>query len=317
MLRDNQALHLAGSLADLDGFDVDWEPDLSDNGTPEQFHLLFTAIRAAFASQDRYYYLTFSPNEIGTLDVPTLNSAFDLVSLQLYGGADAQMFIQAGVSPSLLACGIKFEPSGGVIYEDAQQAYSLYLAESYNGITIWRLSSTDFQYEQAQQMLLYQLVYGLPFDDTLIIGAAGNPPISQLAIRSGDVLDAIQVTNSGIFGKNSLQYVLQKHGGDGGDASTLTIADGDAVVEVSGYTGIWSDVSCVAQLTITTLQGEVFGPFGSTEHASALTPFQLKAPEGEAIAAFRGAIVQAEVTGGSKTYVVGNLSASYASLTTP
>jgi hypothetical protein len=86
---------------------------------------------------------------------------------------------------------------------------------SYGIATQWRLNSGNFQYEQAQQMILYQLVYGLPgdsFGDTPIIGAAGNPPISQLVVRSGDVLDAIQSTNTGSYDGNPVHYVLPQHG---------------------------------------------------------------------------------------------------------
>jgi hypothetical protein len=125
-------------------------------------------------------------------------------------------------------------------------------------------------------------------------------------------VDALQVTNSKAFGKSSVQYILQKHGGDGGDASTVTIADGDAVIEVSGYTGIWSGLSCVCQITLTTLLGKVYGPFGSEEYATSLRPFRYSAPEGQSVVAFHGSIVQAEVTGGSLTYILGSLNAVYA-----
>src|SRR5216684_2076838 len=41
---------------DLDGFDVDWEGAFSYATTAAQFQILFTAIRAAFNAQNRYYY---------------------------------------------------------------------------------------------------------------------------------------------------------------------------------------------------------------------------------------------------------------------
>jgi GH18 family chitinase len=93
----------------LDGFDVDWEDEFAWATTPEQFKILFTAIRAAFDAQDRYYYLTLSPAFVGKLDAGTVNSAFDFVNLQLYGGADPDDFTRAGVSRDLLAYGAKFE----------------------------------------------------------------------------------------------------------------------------------------------------------------------------------------------------------------
>lgn len=305
---------------DLDGFDVDWEPAFSDNGTPEQFHILFTAIRAAFNAQSKKYYLVLSPSEVGTLDGPTVSSAFDFVNLQLYGGADPQAFIQAGVAQSLLAYGAKFESAGDwdpCPYQDAQSAYQGYISGGYNVATQWRLNSGNYQFEQAQQIILYQLVYGLPgtsFDDTPVIGAAGNPLISQLVIRSGDVLDAIQVTNTGSFTgcDNPLTYSLPQHGGTSGDASTVTLAEGDAVVEVSGYTGTWFGWNCVLQLTITTRNGQVFGPFGSMNNASSKTPFSYTAPPGQSIVAFSGSIENVPLAGGGTTYIVASLAVSYA-----
>jgi hypothetical protein len=306
---------------DLDGFDVDWESPLSDAGSTQQFQLLFTAIRTAFKAQNKYYYLTLSPAEVGTLDAPTVNSAFDFVNLQLYSGfTDPSDFIQAGVEQSLLAYGAKFESAGNgdpCPYQDAQQAYRGYTSGGYNVATQWRLNSGNYQFEQAQQMLLYQLVYGLQgtsFDDTPIIGAAGNPPIAQLVVRSGDVLDAIQATNTGSFtGCNKpLQYSLPQHGGNGGQASTATIANGDAVIEVSGYTGIWFGWNCVLQITIKTRNGQVFGPFGTMNNASSQTPFSYTAPQGQTIVAFSGSIVNVPLAGGGTTDIVASLEVSFA-----
>ena len=204
---------------DLDGFDVDWESPLSSAGNSQQFALLFTAIRAAFKAQSRYYYLTLSPASVGTLDAPTINSAFDFVNLQ-----DSSGFTCPDECTSPPECrkpnsriGAKFESIGNgdsTPYQTAQQAAAWYAplcqgTPSYNVYTQWRLNSGNFQYEQAQQMILYQLVYGLPgtsFDDTPIIGAAGNPLISQLVIRSGNVLDAIQVTNAGTYDQIPVAY---------------------------------------------------------------------------------------------------------------
>lgn len=303
---------------DLDGFDVDWEYPLSSAGTPQQFNILFTAIRAAFKPQSRYYYLTLSPANVGTLDAPTVNSAFDFVNLQLYSGfTNPQDFIDAGVSQSLLAYGAKFESIGNGDtnpYETAQGAYHGMVTGGYGIVTQWRLNSGDFQFEQAQQIILYQLVYELSsttFDDTPIIGAAGNPLISQIVIRSGDVLDAIQVTNTGSFEQTPVQYVLQQHGGNSGSASTVTIPDGDAVAEISGYTGNWFGWNCVLQITITTRNGKVFGPFGTMNNASSKTPFSYVAPQGQSIVAFSGTIVEVRLAGGGTTYIIASLNASY------
>ena len=308
---------------DLDGFDVDWESPLSDAGTSQQFQLLFTAIRTAFKPQSRYYYLVLSPDEVGTLDAQTVNDAFDFVNLQLYDGFTCpDQFLNAGVSQSLLAYGAKFEVNNGVPYETAQQAAEFWVSPgqcqknlTYDVITQWRLNSNDFQYEQAQQMILYQLVYGIPgtsFNDTPIIGAAGNPTISQMIVRSGEVLDAIQATNSGSFQGNPVSYALLQHGGNGGTASKVSIPSGDSIVEVSGYTGIWFGWNCVLQITIKTAGGKVFGPFGTMTNASSKTPFTYTAPQGKSIVAFSGSIVNVPVAGGGTTFIVQSLSASYA-----
>lgn len=309
---------------DLDGFDVDWESPLAFAGNSQQFALLFTAIRAAFNTQSRYYYLTLSPASVGTLDAATINSAFDFVSLQIYSGFTCpDEYIAAGVSKDKLAYGAKFESKGNgdaTPYQTAQQAATWYAPScqgtpSYDVYTQWRLNSGNFQYEQAQQMILYQLVYGLPgpsFDDTPIIGAAGNPLISQLGIRSGEVLDAIQVTNAGTYDQIPVAYELPQHGGNSGSPSTVGIPAGDAVAQVSGYTGVWFGWNCVLQITITTRNGKIFGPFGTMSNASSKTPFNFTAPQGQSIVAFSGSIVNVPLAGGGNTNIIASLDASYA-----
>jgi hypothetical protein len=298
----------------LDGFDVDWEPGVSEEGTPEQFNILFTAIRTAFNAESRYYYLTLSPSEVGTLDPNTVNSAFDFVNLQLYGGASPGEFTGAGVEQNLLAYGAKFEVDGDVPYEDAQRAYYGYTTGGYNVITQWRLNSNDFQFEQAQQMILYQLVYrplGPSFDDTPIVGAAGNPPILELTIRSGDVLDAVQVTNIGTFEKFPVRYILLQHGGNGGTSVTVPLPPGDQVVEVSGYTGIWYGHKCVLQITLKTQSGKTFGPYGTMAGATTKVPFTYTAPADQSLRAFSGTIVPVPLAGGGLTDIIASLQASF------
>lgn len=221
-----------------------------------------------------------------------------------------------------LAYGAKFESIGNgdsTPYQTARQAAAWYAplcqgTPSYNVYTQWRLNSGNFQYEQAQQMILYQLVYGLPgtsFDDTPIIGAAGNPLTSQLVIRSGNVLDAIQATNAGTYDQIPVAYQLL-HGGNGGSPSTVAIPAGDAVAQVSGYTAVWFGWNCVLQITITTRNGKVLGPFGTMSNASSKTPFNFTAPKGQSIAAFSGSIVNVPLAGGGNTNIIASLAASYA-----
>jgi hypothetical protein len=302
----------------LDGFDIDWEGGFSGATTQQQFQILFTAIRNAFNAQSKYYYLTLSPADVGTLDGPTVNNTCDWVNLQLYSGFTyPSEFIQAGISKSLLAYGAKFEVNGSVPYQSAQNAYQGYTSGGYNVITQWRLNSNDFQYEQAQQMILFELVYGIAgtaFNDAPIIGAAGNPPITSMMVRAGDVLDAIQATNTGSFEGTSVQYQLLQHGGNGGNANSVTIPNGDSIAQISGYTGDWYGWNCVLQITITTRNGKVFGPFGTMNGALTKTPFNYTAPSGQSIVAFSGNIVNVPLAGGGNTDIIESLNVTYADL---
>jgi hypothetical protein len=311
---NNVVAYLAANK--LDGFDIDWEGPLSSVTPKDQMSLVLQALRTAFNTPSKRYLLTLSPAVADNLDGSVVNDTVDFLNLQLYSGfTDPQEFTQIGISKSLLAFGAKFEWTNGVKpYQNAQQAYQGYSSGGYNVVTQWRLNSNDFQFEQAQQMILYQLVYGIPgtsFDDTPIIGAAGNPPITQMVIRSGDVLDAIQATNTGSFESTPLEYVLLQHGGNGGTANTVVIPSGDAVVQVSGFTGLWFGWNCVLQITLTTKNGKVFGPYGTMNNASFMEAFKYTAPANQSILAFSGTIVQVPVGGGGQTSIIARLGVSY------
>lgn len=150
---------------ELDGFDIDWESPLSSDTTQDQFRTLFTAIGTQFLKQDKKYYLTLSPAEVGNLDADTVNSFFDFVALQLYSGfTDPQDFINAGVNPDLLAYGAKFEadqPStpDGQGHQTAQEAHDQAVRLGYETYTQWRLNSQNYEFEQDQQVALYKLVF--------------------------------------------------------------------------------------------------------------------------------------------------------------
>ena len=312
---------------DLDGFDMDWEWPLCYDVTQSQFAMLFQAIRAAFNTvSDHYYYLTMCPAITVNLDPPTVNTCFDVVTLQLYySKALKQEFIDYGIDESLLAYGAKFESIGnGNIkpYQDAQNAYQGYTDGGYGVAMQWRLNSGNFQFEQAQQMLLAQLIWALEsssFDDTPIIGAAGFPPITQLVIRSGEVLDAIQATNTGKYtdpGKVPptvpLTYTLEQHGGSGGTASVITIDPKDPINSISGYTGTWFGWNVVLQITLQTQSGKSFGPFGTMANATGKTPFAFTAPAGQSIVAFSGSTAVVPKYGTPPGAVVATLNCTYA-----
>ena len=298
----------------LDGLDIDWEPMFSSDTPTQQMSLVLTALRTAFNTPSKTYLLTLSPSTSEHLDGSVVNQTCDFLNLQLYGGAQPSEFTGIGISQSLLAYGAKFEVDDSVPYQDAQDAYQGYLKGGYNVITQWRLNSNDFQYEQAQQMILSQLVNGIPgtsFDDTPIVGAAGNPLISSLVVRAGDVLDAIQSTNTGSFQQTAVKYMLLQHGGNGGNSNAVAIPSGDAVVQVSGYTGIWFGWPCVLQITLKTRNGKVFGPYGSMNNSSSQTPFTYTAPQGQSILAFKGTIENVPLAGGGTTNIIASLGVTF------
>jgi hypothetical protein len=297
-------------LYGLDGLDVDWEPDFSSDTSQDQFAMAFTAIGKAFKALPTPLILAMGPSTADNLDAGTVNAWFDFLSLQVYGGAWPGSFTGIGIDQSLLYYGAKFEPDGGVPYQDAPAAYQQMVSGGYHGVTQWRLNSNDFQYEQAQQMILYQMVKGVAgpdFDDGPIVAAAGNPPIGTLVVRHGDVVDALQATNPGSVFGNPVTYQLVQHGGDGGEAATVTLAEGDAIASITGFTGIWYGWECVLQITVHTQNGATFGPFGTMAGATSQTPFALAAPAGQSIVAFSGSTVTVPEAGGGDSAILASL----------
>ncbi len=301
----------------MDGFDVDWESPLSTSITATQFSLLFDAIRSAFDSQSKKYYLTLSPApapDTSYLSIDSVNKDFDFINLQLYSGFTFENdWTSAGVNKDLLAYGAKFESKGSwdlAPYQDAQNAFQGYQQGGYKSATAWRLNSGDFNFEQAQQMLLFDLIHpsdSTQFDDTDIAGAAGNAPITSMVVRSGEVLNALQVTSSATFATKPLTYQFERHGGDSGVASDLSLDDGDLITEISGYTGVWFGWNCVLQITLKTENGKTYGPFGSMGDASIKNPFSQQAPSGQSIVAFKGSTVNVPLADGSRTDIIATL----------
>ncbi|HET6231319.1 MAG TPA: glycosyl hydrolase family 18 protein [Longimicrobiaceae bacterium] len=309
----------------LDGFDVDWEQGLASDTGPAKLALVLNAVRAVFDAQPRKYLLTLSPDQPDHLEPAAVNRTCDFVNLQIYSGHTCpEDFVSAGIDQRLLAYGAKFEAvdEGTPYYQTAQEAASFDWGDGcqktrreYDVITQWRINSGNFQFEQAQQMILYQLVHGVPrpgFDDAPIAGAAGNPPITQLLVRAGDVLDAVQTLSTGTWEGMPMPYELPQHGGDGGSPHTVSIPAGDALVKISGYTGGWFGWDCVLQITLTTRKGVMFGPFGSMANSYDATPFTCAAPPGQSIVALSGSIVHVPRASGGPTDVVASLAATYA-----
>jgi hypothetical protein len=307
-------------LNQMNGIDIDWEGSFSTAITTQQFSILFNAIRQAFdASTGPYLYLSFSPANVGNLDVPTMNSCFDIVNLQLYSGfTSASEFVDIGINPLLMAYGAKFESNfqnANNAYDQASSGFKFKGQQYiYNNITQWRLNSNNYEFEQGQQILLYQLAYGLSsvsFNDGAIMSKAGNPPITSLSINSGEVLDALQATNT--WTNNGAQNVfgLLQHGGNGGHGNAINLAAGELITEIYGYSGIWFGWEVMVQLSVKTSAGNVHGPFGTMNHVSSSTPFSITAPSGQSIVAFNGDTIQVPVAGGGTTMVISALTASF------
>jgi hypothetical protein len=314
----------------MNGLDIDWEGDVT-NLTQTQFKILFSTIRQVFDQQPVKYYLSMAPAwPTPTIDYPTLNNAFDFISPQFYDGMQLSSFLEAGMTPAKIGYGAQFEPGNAAPNSSAQQVWNAvssgfsYQGTSYKyqDIFVWRLNSGNFQFEQAQQMILYQL--GNPsgsntFDDMSIIGAAGNPNITQMTVRSGNVLNAVQATNTGTGpynygtqGSKTGEFILLQHGGNSGESQTVNIPLDDPIVSISGYTGIWYGWQCVLQLTLTAKSGTTYGPFGSMAGSSTRVPFTKSAPSGQSVVAFSGSTVTVPLADGSYTAIIASLDAIFA-----
>lgn len=315
----------------MNGLDIDWEPPVSDEISQSQFQILFSTIRQVFDQQPDKYYLSMAPAwPTDSIDYPTVNSAFDFVSPQFYDGTPLSSFLDAGFSPTTIGYGAQFEPDNAAPNASAQQVWDA-VAEgfSYNNtqycyqdIFMWRLNSGNFQFEQGQFMILDGLCNpptGNTFDDTPIVGASGNPDITQVTIRSGDVLDAIQAVNTGsgaynngTQGPGSGIFTLLQHGGNGGVSETVTIPPGDPIVSISGYTGFWYGWECVLQLTLTGKSGATYGPFGTMAGAETQTPFTQSGQPGQSVVAFSGSTVTVPMADGNESAIVASLNAVFA-----
>lgn len=317
----------------MNGLDIDWEGDVSTKMTKNQFKILFTTIREVFDAQPVKYYLSFTPAwPTPTIDYSTVNSAFDFVSPQLYDGTQLSDFIGAGISPSKMGYGAQFEPGNSAPNASAQQVWSQVSGGfssggseyNYLDIFMWRLNSGNFQFEQAQFMILHDLAYpsnSNSFDDTMIVAAAGNPMMTQMTIRSGEVLNAVQNVNTGTGPYNTGTqprgtdvgvFTLLQHGGNSGNSHTVDIPSDDPIVSISGYTGTWYGWQCVLQLTLTGKSGATYGPFGTMTGSTSRNAFTQDAPTGQSIVAFKGTTVTVPLADGSETAIIASLNAVFA-----
>ncbi|CAM1371536.1 glycosyl hydrolase family 18 protein [Tenacibaculum xiamenense] len=316
----------------MNGLDVDWEGDVSARMTQTQFQILFSTIRSVFDQQSEKFYLTIAPAwSSSTYDFPTLNSAFDVISPQFYDGTPLSSFLNVGMSPSKIGYGAQFEPGNAVPNASAQQVWDTVSAGfdyqgshyNYQDIFMWRLNSGNFQFEQGQLLILSELAYpetNNSFDDSDVVFASGSPNISQLTVRSGDVLNAVQTVNTGTGtyntgtqppGTDKGVFTLLQHGGNSGASQTVNIPSNDPIVSISGYTGVWYGTPCVLQLTLTGQSGTTYGPFGSMAGATSKTPFTQTGPNGQTVVGFKGSTVGVTLAGGEYTNIIANLDAIF------
>lgn len=175
---------------------------------------------------------------------------------------------------------------------------------------------------------VYQVVggsQGTDFDDTpqAIKLAPANeqysPGIAELHIRSGEILDSIQAIYADQEGKIPTSGQPGQHGGNGGSAAApIKLAtEGDYITEVSGLYGNWYGATYILQITLKTVQGETYGPFGTAGGSSSQTPFKFP-PQGAAketgvgrLLAFSGRTVQAPEAGGGFSTFVSALGATF------
>jgi len=140
----------------LNGFDIDWEWHyLSDDTTQTQFKTTFSAVGPALKSAGML--LTMGPATTNHLDPQTVNEQFDIIAFQMYYSTSLpEQFVNYGISPDAFAYGAKFESD----YQKAPEAYSQMQKYGFKAETTWRLNSSNYIYEQDQQLILSGLVKG-------------------------------------------------------------------------------------------------------------------------------------------------------------
>jgi murine toxin len=120
---------------------------------------------------------------------------------------------------------------------------------------------------------------GAAFSDTPPEGQR----LTRLLVHSGDVIDAIQATYGG--------KEMPLHGGKGGKANTIDLAEGEYITEISGKFGNYFGAVHILELSIRTNR-RALPTYGSTRLATNPQPFSFKAESGEAIIAFSGRTFQ-------------------------
>ncbi|WP_298773903.1 glycosyl hydrolase family 18 protein [uncultured Shewanella sp.] len=294
----------------LNGFDIDWESP-TNSLTSQQSGAWFNALGAAFG--DTYYLaVSASSNQgqqsVDNLNADAVNANVDVFNLQSRWVSDPSVFIAHGINADLLGFGAYFE--SGVTALQAYQQYAAgiqYQGQSYpyQSMMSWRLDSSNWPFEQSQQLLIRQYMTGQPyvleFDDGAILNVQTTPTLVQsIVIRSGDVVDAIQCTNVSSDGSYLVQ--LLQHGGDGGhENNPINFTNG--LTAFSYVTGNWYGQQVIAQITI----NDINYPAAVSPSVSNQQMHQVTAPDGKTIIAFSGQTQYVNLAGGGFTWVLAQI----------
>ncbi|MCU6500140.1 hypothetical protein LPN04_20305 [Rugamonas sp. A1-17] len=294
----------------LNGFDIDWEQPTSSL-TQAQCGAWLNALGAAFGDT---YYLAVSassnqgPSSVDNLNADAVNAHVDVFNLQSYWVSDPSVFIAHGINADLLGFGAYFESEVTALNAYQQYAAGIqYKGQQYpyQSMISWRLDSSNWPFEQSQQLLLRQYMTGQPnmvaFDDGAVLNAQTTPTlIKSIVIRSGDVVDAIQCTNASSDGLYAVQ--LLQHGGDGGNGNNpIDLTNGLAAF--SYVTGSWYGQQVIAQITI----NGISYPDAVTSSVSNPQTHQVTAPAGKTIIAFSGQTQYVNLAGGGFTWVLAQI----------
>lgn len=294
---------------DLNGFDIDWEQPTSEL-TQEECGAWLNALGAAFG--DTYYLaISASSNQYGNvenLNADAVNAHVDVFNLQSYWVSDPGVFIKQGIHADLLGFGAYLESDVTALYASQKYAAGIqYQGQQYPYQTMmsWRLDSSNWPFEQSQQLLMRPYLTGQPgvvaFDDGAILNAQTTATLIQsIVIRSGDVVDAIQCTNASSDGSYVVQ--LLQHGGDGGNENhPINLKNG--LTAFSYVTGTWYGQRVVVQITI---NGTSY-PTTINANVADTQNFQVTAPTGKTIIAFSGETCYVNLAGGGFTWVLSQI----------
>ena len=294
---------------DLNGFDIDWEQPTSSL-SQEQCGAWLNALGAAFG--DTYYLaVSASSNQYGNvqnLNADAVNANVDVFNLQSYWVSDPSVFIAHGINADLLGFGAYFESGVTALYASQQYAAGIqYQGQQYPYQTMmsWRLDSSNWPFEQSQQLLMRPYLSSQPdvlaFNDGDILNVQTTPTLIQsIVIRSGDVVDAIQCTNASSDGTYVVN--LLQHGGDGGHANNpIQLTNG--LNAFSYVTGNWYGQNVVIQITVNGTS------YPATIHPNVVDRqnFQVTAPAGKTIVAFSGETRYVNLAGGGFTWVLSEI----------